>query len=134
MVVIRLARGGSKKRPFYNVVVTDSRMRRDSHSIERLGYYNPVAAGADVRLHFEEDRVNYWLSKGAQMSDTVARLFKTASLSPLRKAPKRRPPPPPRTLPRRPLLRLLLTPRTLKKPLPNLRLRASDSEPRGAAV
>ena len=53
MVVIRLARGGSKKRPFYNVVVTDSRMRRDSHSIERLGYYNPVAAGADVRLHFE---------------------------------------------------------------------------------
>ena len=76
MVVIRLARGGSKKRPFYNVVVTDSRMRRDSHSIERLGYYNPVAAGADVRLHFEEDRVNYWLSKGAQMSDTVARLFK----------------------------------------------------------
>ena len=67
MVVIRLARGGSKKRPFYNVVVTDSRMRRDSHSIERLGYYNPVAAGADVRLHFEEDRVNYWLSKGAQM-------------------------------------------------------------------
>ena len=76
LVVIRLARGGSKKRPFYNVVVTDSRMRRDSHSIERLGYYNPVAAGADVRLHFEEDRVNYWLSKGAQMSDTVARLFK----------------------------------------------------------
>ena len=76
MVVIRLARGGSKKRPFYNVVVTGSRMRRDSHSIERLGYYNPVAAGADVRLHFEEDRVNYWLSKGAQMSDTVARLFK----------------------------------------------------------
>ena len=76
MVVIRLARGGSKKRPFYNVVVTDSRMRCDSHSIERLGYYNLVAAGADVRLHFEEDRVNYWLSKGAQMSDTVARLFK----------------------------------------------------------
>ena len=132
MVVIRLARGGSKKRPFYNVVVTDSRMRRDSHSIERLGYYNPVAAGADVRLHFEEDRVNYWLSKGAQMSDPAC--SRTASLSPLRKAPKRRPPPPPRTLPRRPLLRLLLTPRTLKKPLPNLRLRASDSEPRGAAV
>ncbi|MDL2059322.1 MULTISPECIES: 30S ribosomal protein S16 [Mesosutterella] len=82
MVVIRLARGGSKKRPFYNVVVTDSRKRRDSHYIERVGFYNPVAAGADVRLHFEEDRVNFWVSKGAQMSDTVARLFKNrAALS-----------------------------------------------------
>ena len=76
MVVIRLARGGSKKRPFYNVVVTDSRQRRDSHYIERVGFYNPVAAGADVRLSFNEERVNYWTSKGAQMSDTVARLFK----------------------------------------------------------
>ena len=76
MVVIRLARGGSKKRPFYNVVVTDSRQRRDSHYIERVGFYNPVASGADVRLSFNEERVNYWTSKGAQMSDTVARLFK----------------------------------------------------------
>ncbi len=76
MVVIRLARGGSKKRPFYNIVVADSRKRRDGAFIERLGYYNPVAAGADVRLAVAEDRVNYWVSKGAQMSDTVARLFK----------------------------------------------------------
>ena len=78
MVVIRLARGGSKKRPFYNVVVTDSRRRRDSHYIERVGFYNPVAAGADVRLHVAEDRVNYWVSKGAQMSDTVADIYKRA--------------------------------------------------------
>ena len=76
MVVIRLARGGSKKRPFYNVVVTDSRQRRDSHYIERVGYYNPMASGADVRLSVDEERVNYWVSKGAQMSDTVARLYR----------------------------------------------------------
>ena len=67
MVVIRLARGGSKKRPFFNIVVTDSRNRRDGRFIERLGYYNPMAAGH-----------THWIGQGAQMSDTVARLVKQA--------------------------------------------------------
>lgn len=78
MVVIRLARGGSKKRPFFNIVVTDSRNRRDGRFIERLGYYNPMAAGQAVNFHIADDRLAHWTSKGAQMSDTVARLVKQA--------------------------------------------------------
>ena len=78
MVVIRLARGGSKKRPFFNIVVTDSRNRRDGRFIERLGYYNPMAAGQAVKFHIAGDRLAHWTSKGAQMSDTVARLVKQA--------------------------------------------------------
>lgn len=76
MVVIRLARGGSKNRPFYSVVVADSRNRRDGRFIERVGFYNPVAAESEENLRFAADRVNYWVSKGAKMSDTVARLWK----------------------------------------------------------
>lgn len=78
MVVIRLARGGSKKRPFYNIVVTDSRNPRDGRFIERLGYYNPMASGQAVKFHMAEDRLTYWIGVGAQMSDTVARLAKQA--------------------------------------------------------
>ena len=78
MVVIRLARGGSKKRPFYNIVVTDSRNPRDGRFIERLGYYNPMASGQAVKLQIAEDRLTHWVGQGAQMSDTVARLIKQA--------------------------------------------------------
>ncbi len=78
MVVIRLARGGSKKRPFYNIVVTDSRNPRDGRFIERLGYYNPMASGQAVKFHMAEDRLTHWIGVGAQMSDTVARLAKQA--------------------------------------------------------
>ncbi len=78
MVVIRLARGGSKKRPFYNIVVTDSRNPRDGRFIERLGYYNPMASGQAVKFHMAEDRLTHWIGVGAQMSDTVARLVKQA--------------------------------------------------------
>ena len=76
MVVIRLARGGSKKRPFFNIVVTDSRNRRDGRFIERLGYYNPMAAGQAVRLSINTERLAFWQGNGAQLSDTVARLVK----------------------------------------------------------
>lgn len=79
MVIIRLARGGAKKRPFYNMVVTDSRNRRDGRFIERVGFYNPVASGEkDQKVSFAEDRINYWLGKGAQLSPTVARILKNA--------------------------------------------------------
>ena len=74
MVVIRLARGGSKKRPFYNIVVADSRNRRDGRFIERVGFYNPVAAGAEQPLRVAFDRVDHWAKNGAQLSPTVARL------------------------------------------------------------
>ena len=79
MVVIRLARTGAKKCPFYHVVVTDSRRRRDSNSIERLGYYNPVARGQEVPLHLNMEKINHWLSVGAQVSDRVASLIKRFS-------------------------------------------------------
>ena len=75
MVVIRLARGGSKKRPFYNIVATDSRNRRDGRFNERIGFYNPMASGAP-RLSINEASLNAWVANGAQMSDTVARLYK----------------------------------------------------------
>ena len=78
MISIRLSRGGAKKRPFYHIVVTDSRKRRDSGSIETLGFYNPVARGQDERLRLEAERVDYWLDQGAKPSDTVASLIKEA--------------------------------------------------------
>lgn len=78
MVVIRLSRGGAKKRPFYNVVVADSRERRDGRFIERVGFYNPVAAGAEQPLRVAFDRVEYWKNNGAQLSPTVARLVEQA--------------------------------------------------------
>jgi small subunit ribosomal protein S16 len=76
MVVIRLARGGAKKRPFYNVVVTDSRKRRDGRFIERVGFYNPIAGEGEEGLRIAHDRVNYWQQRGARLSDTVAMLVK----------------------------------------------------------
>lgn len=76
MVVIRLARGGAKKRPFYNMVVADSRLRRDGRFVERIGFYNPVAAASEEGLRVSMDRLTYWQQNGAQLSPTVARLVK----------------------------------------------------------
>lgn len=76
MVVIRLARGGSKKRPFYNIIVADSRSRRDGRFIERVGFYNPVANEKQERVRLHTDRLNHWLGQGAQLSDAVAKLVK----------------------------------------------------------
>jgi small subunit ribosomal protein S16 len=77
MVIIRLARGGSKKRPFYNIVATDSRNRRDGRFIERVGFYNPVATKGES-LRIVQDRLAYWQGVGAQLSPTVERLVKQA--------------------------------------------------------
>ena len=74
MVVIRLNRGGSKGRPFFNIVVADKRVRRDGRFIERIGFYNPMASGAEVGLKITADRLAYWQGVGAQLSPTVARL------------------------------------------------------------
>jgi len=74
MVVIRLARGGAKKRPFYNIVATDSRNRRDGRFVERIGFYNPMASGQEVPFRVAEDRLSYWQGVGAQLSPAVARL------------------------------------------------------------
>lgn len=76
MVTIRLSRGGSKNRPFYQVVVTDSRNSRDGRYIERIGFFNPLARGNEERLRLDNERVAYWQSNGAQPSDRVARLIK----------------------------------------------------------
>jgi small subunit ribosomal protein S16 len=76
MVTIRLTRGGAKKRPFYHVVVTDSRNRRDGRYIERLGYFNPIATGKEESLRLDLERVSYWIGQGAQPSDRVASLIK----------------------------------------------------------
>ena len=76
MVVIRLARGGAKKKPFYSIVVADSRMRRDGRYIERIGFFNPVARGNEVKLNIDSDRLNYWVGQGAQPSDRVVGLVK----------------------------------------------------------
>jgi len=75
MVVIRLARGGRKKSPFYHVVATDKRSARNGRFIERLGYYNPKARGQAIPLHLETDRIQYWISQGAVPSDRVAHLL-----------------------------------------------------------
>ncbi|HNX70469.1 30S ribosomal protein S16 [Rivihabitans pingtungensis] len=76
MVVIRLARGGAKNRPFFNIVVTDSRNRRDGRFIERVGFYNPVANERQERVRLAMDRVNYWTGVGAQVTEAVAKLLK----------------------------------------------------------
>ncbi|MCA3218382.1 MAG: 30S ribosomal protein S16 [Burkholderiales bacterium] len=76
MVVIRLARGGAKKRPFFNIVATDSRNARDGRFIERVGFYNPVAAEGEQKFRIAADRLTHWTGVGAQMSPTVARLVK----------------------------------------------------------
>lgn len=78
MVIIRLSRGGSKNRPFYNVVVADSRNRRDGRFIERVGFFNPIAPEGQESLRLQMERVSHWQSKGAQLSDAVAKLVKRA--------------------------------------------------------
>ncbi len=78
MVTIRLARGGAKKRPFYHVVVTDSRNPRDGRFIERLGFFNPIATQNEEALRLNAERLSFWLEKGAQPSDRVAALIKSA--------------------------------------------------------
>ena len=75
MVKIRLTRGGAKKRPFYHIVVTDSRNKRDGRHIERLGIFNPVATGPEIRLQMDTERVNYWIARGAKTSKRVADLI-----------------------------------------------------------
>ena len=80
MVTIRLARGGSKKRPFYHLTVTDSRKSRDGRFIERVGFFNPIARGQEVRLKVDNERVEYWVGQGAQLSERVAKLVKEAAV------------------------------------------------------
>ena len=80
MVTIRLARGGSKKRPFYHINVTDSRNARNAGSyIERVGFFNPVARGQEERVRLDAERIQHWVSQGAQVSDRVAKLLKDAA-------------------------------------------------------
>jgi small subunit ribosomal protein S16 len=79
MVVIRLSKGGAKKRPFYHLVVANSRNARDGRYIERVGFYNPIAAGSEVKIQFDQERVDHWLSKGAQPSERVDFLLKNAA-------------------------------------------------------
>ena len=76
MVSIRLSRGGAKKRPFYHIVVTDQRNRRDGRYIERVGFFNPVARGAEEKLRLDLDRIEHWIGHGAQPSERVASLVK----------------------------------------------------------
>ncbi|AKX45710.1 30S ribosomal protein S16 [Thiopseudomonas alkaliphila] len=82
MVTIRLARGGSKKRPFYHLTVADSRKARNGRFVERIGFFNPIATGGEVRLSVNQERANYWLSQGAQPSERVAQLLKDAAATP----------------------------------------------------
>ena len=76
MVKIRLSRTGAKKKPFYHIVVTDSRKKRDGRSLERLGFFNPMANGQEVPLQINSERVDYWVSQGAQISERVSKLLK----------------------------------------------------------
>ena len=82
MVTIRLSRAGAKKRPFYHITVTDSRKPRDGRFIERVGFFNPIAQGNDVRLKVDHERVNYWVGTGASLSERVESLIKESKLSP----------------------------------------------------
>jgi len=75
MVVIRLTRGGSKKRPHYHMIATDSRSGRDGRYLERLGYFNPIASGQDKKLELNRDRITYWLERGAKKSDRAHALI-----------------------------------------------------------
>jgi len=76
MVTIRLSRSGAKKQPYYHVVVADSRKQRDGRYIERVGFFNPVARGGDERLRLDRERIEHWVSHGAQTSERVAALLK----------------------------------------------------------
>ena len=87
MVVIRMARGGAKNRPFYNIVVADSRMPRDGRFIERIGFYNPKAAEHESKFRLALDRVEHWVKQGAQPSDAVKKLIKRGKAEASGKAP-----------------------------------------------
>ena len=76
MVTIRMSRSGARKRPFYHIVVTDSRNRRDGRYIERIGFFNPVATGGEVRLRIDSERAAHWAGQGARLSERVAQLLK----------------------------------------------------------
>jgi len=78
MVSIRLSRGGAKKRPFYHLVVADGRAKRDGRYIERIGFFNPIAVGGEVRLRVDRARADYWLSQGAKPTESAAWLLKQA--------------------------------------------------------
>ena len=82
MVVVRLAKSGAKKNPYYFITVADSRKPRDGAFIERLGFFNPSAKGSEERMRFNTDRLDHWISQGAQLSDKVKELAKDARLSP----------------------------------------------------
>jgi small subunit ribosomal protein S16 len=82
MVVIRLSRGGAKKRPFYHIVVADKQRSRNGRFIEQVGYFNPIASGKDVRLNIDIERIQQWIAKGAQPSDRVKYLIKTHKNTP----------------------------------------------------
>ena len=82
MVTIRLSRVGAKKRPFYHITVTDSRKPRDGRFIERVGFFNPIAQGKDIRLSIDHERLNYWVGTGAKLSERVESLIKESKLSP----------------------------------------------------
>ena len=82
MVTIRLSRAGAKKRPFYHIVVTDSRNKRDGKYIERLGFYNPMAVGGEEKIKLDSDRLGYWVSHGAQIAQRVKRVVKESKDTP----------------------------------------------------
>ena len=79
MVTIRLQRGGAKKRPFYQVVVADSRCARDGRFIERVGFFNPLASGNAEKMNLDLARIQHWIGQGANVSDRVAKLLKDAA-------------------------------------------------------
>lgn len=79
MVTIRLSRGGAKKRPFYHVVVADGRSKRDGRYIERIGFFNPIAVGGEVKLRVDRARAEHWISRGAQPTERVVKLLKDAA-------------------------------------------------------
>ena len=81
MVIIRLSRGGAKKKPFYHIVAADSRRARDGRNIERLGFFNPVARGQEERLRLDLERIDYWTGVGAQLSDRVEKLVSEARVA-----------------------------------------------------
>ena len=81
MVKIRLSRGGAKKKPFYHIVVADSRNKRDGRRIEKIGFFNPMAKGQEERLRVDLERVDYWTGVGAQLSERVQDLVAQARKS-----------------------------------------------------
>lgn len=91
MLAIRLSRGGAKRRPFYQIVVADKRSPRDGRYIERLGYFNPIAAGPELRLNLDQPRIDHWLSQGAKPTDRVQRLLAEAQQHESGIVPSRKP-------------------------------------------